>query len=136
MVHRLGLLLAILGVACAAGAFNYHRNFTREAREPRPFRSYAAADLEVLAQAYEREVAELRARYDAERQDVGHGVRGGQLMDENVRAYEQASARGLAVRGLGGALSMKEAALADVREEQARRREPPHAAHLRRLLTF
>jgi hypothetical protein len=53
-----------------------------------------------------------------------------------VRAFEQVNARSEAVRGLGGELSLKEAALADVRAEQARRNVDPMQVHLRRLFTF
>jgi hypothetical protein len=53
-----------------------------------------------------------------------------------VRDFDQASARSKAVRDAGAEASMKEAALADVRKEQARRRQDPMQVHLRRLTTF
>jgi hypothetical protein len=136
MLRRLGAVLLVLGALGAGGAANYRRNVAREAQAPRPFRSYETADLETLAQAYEREVAALDARYRATRDGGGSAPAGGQLLDETVRAFEQASARTKAVRGAGAELSMKEAALADVRAEQARRGEDPLQVHLRRLLSF
>jgi len=136
MLRRLGALLLVLGALAAGGTANYRRNLAREAQEPRPFRSYATADLETLAQAYEREVAALETRYRATRAADGGAPKGGQLLDETVRAFEQVSARSQAVRGAGAELSMKEATLADVRAEQARRREDPLQVQLRRLTTF
>jgi hypothetical protein len=136
MLRRLGVVLLLLAALAAAGAANYRRNLEREGREPRPFRSYAAAELETLARAYEREVAALETRYRAQRDAGGAAPAGGPLLGEKVRAFEQVSARTQAVRGLGGELSMKEAALADVRAEQARRGVDPLQVHLKRLLTF
>lgn len=136
MLRRFGMLLLVLGALAAAGAANYRRNLAREAAEPRPFRGYATPDLDTLAQAYEREVKALEARYRASRDAAPAAGREGQLLDETVRAFEQASARTQAVRGAGADLSMKEAALADVRAEQARRAEDPLQVHLRRLTAF
>ena len=82
------------------------------------------------------EVAALETRYRATRAADGGAPKGGQLLDETVRAFEQVSARTQAVRGAGAELSMKEATLADVRAEQARRREDPLQVQLRRLTTF
>jgi hypothetical protein len=67
MVRRLGMLLLVLAALAAGGAANYRRNLQKEAQEPRPFRSYATADLETLAQAYEREVKGLDARYRSQK---------------------------------------------------------------------
>ena len=136
MLRRLGLLLLVAAALGAAGAANYRRNLQKEAQERRPFRSYAAADLETLAQAYEREVKALEARYRSQRDAKAPAPKGGQLLDETVRAFEQVNARSEAVRGLGGELSLKEAALAEVRAEQARRGVDPMQVHLHRLLTF
>lgn len=136
MLRRLGTLLVVVAALAAGGAANYRRNLERESREPRPFRSYAAADLEALAGAYEAEVAALDARYRARRDAEGGAQPGGELLGETVRAFEQVSARTAAVRGAGAELSMKEAALADIRAEQARRGEDPVRVHLRRLFTF
>ena len=121
----------------AAGTANYRRNLASEAQEPRPFRSYATADLETLAQAYEREVAALE-RATAREARRGRWRAEGRPAPRSrpMRAFEQVSARTQAVRGAGGELSMKEATLADVRAEQARRRGNPLQVHLRRLTTF
>lgn len=136
MLRRLGLMLLVVGALAAAGAANYRRNLAREAQEPRPFRGYATADLDTLAKAYERDVKALAARYRTTRDAGGGTPSGGPHLDQKVRAFEQASARTQAVRGAGAELSMQEATLADVRAEQARRREDPLQGHLRRLTTF
>jgi hypothetical protein len=136
MLRRLGLLVLALAVLAAAGAFNYRRNLALESQAPRPLRGYDEAELAALAKAYEGELKTLEARYRAKRDARAPGGQEGELLDEKVRAFERASARTQAVRGAGAELSMKEAALADVRAEQARRREDPGQVHLRRLLSF
>jgi hypothetical protein len=134
-MRRIVRLLAVLAVLGAAGAWNYQRNVAKEASEPRPFRGYADADLVSLQGAYEAEIAALERRYAAAKSSQAPAPKG-QLLGEQVRDFERASARGRTIRDAGGDLSEREAALADVRAEIARRRVDPTQVFLRRLLTF
>jgi hypothetical protein len=136
MLRRFGLVLLVLGALAAAGAWNYRRNLALEAKDAGPYRGYADDQLGLLASAYEEEVKALDTRYRATRDAAPAPQREGQLLDETVRAFDHASARSKAVRDAGAEVSMKEAALAEVRAEQARRRQDPLQVHLRRLTSF
>jgi hypothetical protein len=134
-MRRIVQLLAVLAVLGAGGWWNYQRNLAKEAAEPRPFRGYAEADLVSLQGAYEAEIASLERRYAAAKSSKA-AVPTGQLLGEQVRDFERASARSRTIRDAGGDLSEREAALADVRAEIARRRVDATQVFLRRLLTF
>lgn len=135
-MKRLFPLLVVLAALGAGGWWNYQRNLAKENLEPRPFRAYAEGDLAALAGAYETEIAGLTRRYEAQKSSQAPAPGSGQLLGEQVRDFERASARGRAIRDAGGDLAVREAALAEVRAEQARRREDPTRVLLRRLLTF
>jgi hypothetical protein len=135
MRRRLMPLLVLLAALGAGGYWNYQRNLAKENAEPRPFRGYGEAELRALADAYQAEVQAHQKRYDAARASE-RTEGGGQLLDEKVRAFERASARGRTIRDAGGDLAEREAALADVRKELARRGGSPLQLHLKRLLTF
>ena len=72
------LLLVLLGIIGGAGYWNYQRNLALEDTEPRPYKSYALADLEELRAAYQAEVDRHSARYTASKsravtvRDDGH----------------------------------------------------------------
>jgi hypothetical protein len=134
-MRRVVQLLALLAVVGAGGWWNYQRNLAKEAAEPRPFRGYAEADLVSLSEAYETEIETSARRYAAAKSSAAPAAKG-QLFGEQVKDFERASARGRAIRDAGGDLSEREAALADVRTELARRREDKTRVFLRRLLTF
>jgi hypothetical protein len=127
------VLLGLLG----AGAYNYHRNYQAEAAVPRPYSSYAVADLEALLEAYQGENRSLEQSYAAARRAGSRDARGG-LIGENVKAFEQAQRRASTHRGLGAKLSMQQAAQKEIERELALRRA--HAdlmkLHLKRLLTI
>jgi hypothetical protein len=134
-MRRVVQLFALLAVLGAGGWWNYQRNLAKEAAEPRPFRGYADADLVSLAEAYETEIETGSRRYAAAKSSSAPAGQG-QLLGEQVKDFERASARGRAIRDAGGDLSEREAALADVRTEMARRRVDKTEVFLRRLLTF
>ena len=89
-----------------------------------------------------------RGAYEAEIEALERALRGGARPRPRRRParassspsrcsdFERASARGRAIRDAGGDLAEREAALADVRTEQARRRVDPTQVFLHRLLTF
>jgi hypothetical protein len=135
MRRRLMPLLVLLAALGAGGYWNYQRNLAKENAEPRPFRGYSEADLQSLVAAYQGEVQTHQKRYEAARATERREGQG-QLLDEKVRDFERASARSQAIRAAGGDLAEREAALADLRKELARRSVSPLQVHLKRLLTF
>lgn len=130
------LVVLLVGLLCAGG-YNYHRNWQAEQEEFRPYRSYSDADLEVLIAAYEGETDSLDGRYERLR-DQRVKPRDRQLLGDQVREFERAQRRGRNVRETGAALSVREAELADLRAELAKREAERDelALHLRRLLTL
>lgn len=135
-----GLLLGILLVLAAAGAWNYRRNLAAEQAEraKRPLAGYTTADLEALAGAYRAEVAALSSRYDAARgQRVATEEQG--FFGEQIDEYERVRRRSGQRREAGAELGQGEAALRDVEAElRARGAEGGSAwsVHLRRLTSF
>ena len=133
MARRLLMLAVLLAVLGAAGAWNYQRNLAREAAEKGPFGSYSDEQLAALHSAYEDEIRTLETRYQARKAEP-YQERPGQLLGEQLREYERASARGRAIRGAGGDLAEREAALRDIELEQSRRGGDPTRIFLKRLL--
>lgn len=136
----LGLLLAILIGAAGAGAWNYHRNLVAERQDhaARPLIGYEIGDLEVLAEAYRKEVAALTQRYDGVRTQRVE-ARDQAFFGDQIDEYERVRRRSGGRRDIGAQLSEAEAALRSVDEElDTRRREAGmfSNAHVRRLLSF
>lgn len=128
------VLTVALGVA---GGWNYHRNLSAESETPRPYRSYADADLEALIQAYEGEVGSLEKRYDSAKQARGESGNKGHF-DDQVREFERVQAISTRSRNAGAKLSVSEAELSLLvaeREQRARDADPLQL-FLRRLLTI
>lgn len=137
---RVTLLLGVMLVAAAAGAWNYRRNLAAEEAERarRPLSGYSVAELEALAEAYQGEVAQLSRRYDSARgQRVATREQGffGEQIDEYERVRRASGQR----REAGAELGETEAALRDVEAELVARGADGGTAwqiHLRRLLTY
>lgn len=135
-----GLLLGLLLILAAAGAWNYRRNLAVEQAEraKRPLAGYTRADLEALAEAYRAEVGELSSRYDAARgQRVATTERG--FFGEQIDEYERVRRRSGQRREAGAELGQTEAALRDVEAELRTRGGEGGSAwstHLRRLTSF
>lgn len=131
------LLLALLVLLGVGGAYNYQRNLAKEAKQLRPFQNYTDADLETLLAAYRADAEGLSKRY----QGLSQGrpeVRGGGLIDQQVRQFERVQRRGEQVREMGAALSMREADIAQL-EREVRLREQardPFGLFLKRVATF
>jgi hypothetical protein len=135
MVRRLALLAVVLAALGGAGFWNYQRNLAQEEAQAGPYRAYADAQLAALAEAYEGEIETHQRRYEAAKGAPSPEARG-RLLDEQVRDFERANARGRAIRAAGGDLAAREATLREIRKEQARRSEDPTQVLLRRLTTF
>lgn len=135
MLRRLGMLAVVLALLAGAGAWNYQRNLAREEAEKGPYASYSDEQLAAMRSAYEAEIEKLAARYQARKQQ-DYEAKDRQLLGDQVREYERASARGRAIRDAGGELSMAEATLDAIRVEQSRRGGDPTQIFLKRLLSL
>lgn len=131
------LLLIVLAGLLLGGGYNYHRNWQAETAEPRPYEGYSQQDLEALLKAYQSENSALERRYESARSTAERTNRAG-MLDENIRAFEQAQRRSSGSRALGAQLSMHQAATGEIEAELARRERDadPMQVHLRRLLTI
>ena len=137
MKGNLKLLLVVLVALGGAGGWNYHRNLSAESETPRPYRSYADADLEALIQAYEGEIHSLEKRYDSAKQVRGESGKKDHF-DDRVREFERVQAISTRSRNAGAKLSVSEAELAQLvaESEQRARDADPFQLFLRRLLTI
>lgn len=131
---RAWLGLTLLAALAAGGAWNYQRNLEIDTGA-RPFSSYSDGQLEALAAGYQSEVDALSGRY-AKSQGRSPGTGGGRLIAENIAAFDAARAHGEEARRLGGDLSEREAALAELHTELAHRSREPWRVFLERLLTI
>ena len=136
--HGISMLpvVALLGLL-AAGGVNYHRNWQAEAAEPRPYAGYSQEDLEALLAAYEAENAQVEREWERAREQLGRERSGG-MLDENIRAFEQAQRASSGSRALGVKLSMQQTATEEIAAELARRERDADVlrVHLRRLITI
>lgn len=82
------LILVLLGAAGGVGYWNYQRNIAAENSEPRPFRSYATADLDKMLVAQKAEIARMRTAVENAR--LGHSeARGNGFIAEQVKEFER-----------------------------------------------
>ena len=135
MGRKLGMLVVLLAALAGAGYWNYQRNLAKEQKEKGPYASYSTEQLEALAHAYESEIKAAGGRYQSEKA-VRHETRDHQYADQQMQEFEKASQRGRAIRDAGGDLSVREAALRDVKRELGTRGVNAQEVFLRRLLTF
>ena len=134
---KLVLLLVLLAVAGGAGTWNYRRNLEAERAEPRPFRSYAEADLGSLSQAYQQEIDVYTLRYEAlTGQKVT--IREGGHLDDKIREFERIQRLGRSTRDLVTQLAKRHVAVEQLAYEQHKRAEERHAVKLffKRLLRY
>ena len=131
------LLLVLLAVAGAAGAWNYRRNLEAEKAEPRPFRSYSDADLDALTEAYQQEIADYTRRYEAlTGQKVA--IREGGHIDDKIREFERIQRISRSTRELVTELARRHVAVESLAAERRKRAEERHVVKLffKRLLTY
>lgn len=133
---KTGLLLFILvALVVGGGGWNYQRNVAREDSEPRPFRGYDDAGLELMADAYRQEIAQQAKRWESVRDvrtDSGTtGLVGAGA--EQFEAVQRASSR---TRGVKRELAERQATLKQIeRETQLRRAESQRLQQFWRRLT-
>lgn len=129
-----GLLFALV-LLVGAGGFNYYRNYAKEARMPRPYRSYSDTQLAALIAAYQQEVKGLDREAPSGRLAAGPS---GQLLGERVSAYDRIQRAGDARRRQMADAAGQQSILAKLEREQKIRKELGKglARHLHRLLTL
>ena len=137
MNGNLLVLVVLLIGAGVAGAWNYQRNALKDEGSFRPYAAYSDADLQALTGAYQTEVDDLNQRYAAAKAKR-YDSRGGGLLDEKVRRFEEAQEVSAETRELGARLSVREADLRELHHEQGVRakRSDGLKVFVRRLLTF
>ena len=135
---KLGIVLLLLAVLGAAGAYNYHRNYQIELQEQgaRPLSGVDDAGLEALADAYRQEIAAYESRQAAVRRSQTAPAAQGQLIGEKVQAFERVQARSRQLRDLTTEIAQREARLREVEQEQSYRARDGMALHVSRLISI
>jgi hypothetical protein len=131
------LLLLLVLLVAAAGAWNYHRNWTREKAEekPRLYKSFSDTDLAKLEEGYRLEIAKFNQHYGSQRarrvvvQD--RGLIGDQI-DEFERV-QRAAKRSRQLTGSGAELQVQLDQIAEERRIRSQR-APALMGHLKRLV--
>lgn len=134
---RATLLLVLLAGLAGAVGWNYHRNTQLAEAAPRPYRSYAEADLERLSAAYRAQM-ELAARELERATGRKVSVRAGGLIGEQIEEFERVQRISRHARALAARMRENQAALEEVEHEQERRRREADALglFLERAFTF
>jgi hypothetical protein len=136
----LGSAVALLLVAAAAGAWNYHRNLQIElqAEGPRPYKSYAQMDIEALRSAYAAELAGVRAQLVHAKQQRGRVSRDIGSIAENVEQFAQTTRTSTAIRDAAADVAERKSQIAELDEELEMRTRfgKGMARHLKRLTTL
>jgi len=131
------VLLLLLGGVAGAGAWNYQRNLKKELSVPRPWRSYAEADVQAMAEAYRQEIVQYEKAWKA-----ASGARaeqhGGDLIGDRVADFDAVQATTTRARALRSEMADREVVLEQLeRELQFKAGERDLTAlHIRRLTTF
>lgn len=131
----LALLVALGGV----GAWNYQRNRAAETTDekPRPFQSYATADLEALQAAYSEEIARVQKQYDRQESQRRRASDTG-MIDERVQEFDRVRVASSRLRELSADVAEREARLREIEVELRQRagQISGMGLHLRRLFTI
>ncbi len=86
---RVGQIMILLVILCAAGGWNYHRNAVIDAAVPRPYRGYSDEELNQLASAYQ---VEVKAQMERDRKSMASknvAVRDAGLLEERIGEFER-----------------------------------------------
>jgi hypothetical protein len=131
------LLLLLLGLLAGGGAYNYNRNLEKEAKVPRPWRGYADADIQSMADAYRAEVEQYSDAWEQARTRRTSAAGTGHV-DARIREFDRVYAQGRKVRDLKSGLAEREVVLEQLDEELRLRESQADVwkLHLRRLTTF
>ena len=98
------LILVLLGGVGGVGYWNYQRNTAADNQEPRPFRSYATADLDKMLAAQKAEIARMQPL--VERARLTHvEARGNGFIADQVKEFERVHRQSARERELSGQLT-------------------------------
>jgi len=120
--NKLLLLLLLLGAAGGVGFWNYQRNTAAENSEPRPFRSYATADLDKMIVAQQAEIARMKPSAERARHTHSEGRNNGFIADQ-IREFERVHRESTREREISGQLTDLEVMEQQLEKERARRDE-------------
>jgi len=131
-----GLVLVLLLLVGTIG-WNYHRNLEAEAREFRPYRGYAEADIEALIAAFEEVAEESGSRYHGVAERRTRPQAAGDVMG-SVKEFERVQKAGRATRDAREQYANARASLEVLRTERSRRaaERSKLRVYLRRAFTF
>lgn len=110
------LLLALVGLS----AWNYHRNAALESAQPSPYAGVSDRDLDLLIAAYRSEIDAMRAQGGADHRATARDT--GRI-DRGIREFERVQGVSRSAREAGYAIAEREAAVAALEQEKARRIE-------------
>ena len=86
---RVGQIVILLAILCAAGGWNYHRNTLIDDAVPRPYRGYSDEELDQLISAYQSEVEVQMERYRNSAATKKVTVQDGGLLEEQIDEFER-----------------------------------------------
>lgn len=133
------LVLFMLGVIAAGGAWNYQRNLALEAANMgvRPFKGYSDEALVQLVGAYEEEARVLERKYRASlARREGVREQGGLIMDR-VEEFERVQKQGKRIRAATMNVAERDARIREIREEERfRSNQDDFMLHLKRLTSI
>jgi uncharacterized protein HemX len=130
-------LLLLLVLVAAAGAWNYHRNWTRDKAEekPRLYKSFSDTDLAQMEEGYRLELAKFNEHYGSQRsRRVVVQNRG--LIGDQIDEFERVQRAARRSRQLTGSAAELQAQLDQIAEEHRVRSQRSSAlmGHLKRLV--
>jgi hypothetical protein len=131
------VLLVLLALVAAAGAWNYHRNWLRDRAEekPRPYRAFSDTDLARMEEAYRLELAKFNDRYGSQRsRRVVARDRG--LIGDQIDEFERVQRAAQRSRQLSGTAAELQVQLDHIAEEHQIRSQPAAGfmVHVKRLV--
>ena len=130
-------LLLLLALVAAAGAWNYHRNWTRDKAEekPRLYKSFSDTDLAQMEEGYHLELAKFNAQYGSQR-SRRVVVRDRDLIGDQIDEFERVQRAAKRSRQLTGSAAGLQAQLDQIAEERRIRSQRSSAlmGHLKRLV--
>ena len=114
-----GSLLLLLLLVGGAGAWNYHRNLEIEKQTEglRPYKSYAAEDLEALRSAYAAELEGVRAQLTHARSQRTRVAGDQGSISKNVEQFKRTTRTSAAIREAAGNVAERESQIAQLDEE-------------------
>lgn len=133
-------LVLLLLVVTGAGAWNYHRNLQieKETEGTRPYKSYAASDLEALRGAYGEELEGTRAQLAHAKRQRSRVSRNEGSIAKNVEQFARTARKSSNIRDAAGHVAERQRQIAELERELELRARfgQGMVQHLNRLTTI